>query len=367
MNDTKQNTSNISNGESETTEQIPTSQDTDSDQMVRTKSSPIESVRQLIEQVFGGTLKSRKLSKSVLVRMRQESALSSEEIKELVKNTNEDRLLKYTLILLTIGLKNQIESSTVTEQIGKFVQEKLENHPAFKGTKLHYPVENVIHLIARFRKFENLRWPDEFQLNGREVKECRTNAIRCFFMWLWIMKGIPLERIQDYLLNYIWKPSVHQTKTDAEKVISLIGARDLVPLAISNEVLYSDLDDQKQRTESAELANKNSQKKAMLLENELRNVQLMLADTMKEADSLRKKLDKEYQEHANDNAHLKDDYETLRGQVLSRLKAELVLLEEGLHAIRRDRPKIDVMVDHAERAIDGLKSEYERLLKRGES
>ena len=363
----KLNTSDISKGESVITGQIPTSQDSDSNQMVRTKSSPIKSVRQLIEQVYSGTLKSKKFSKSELAGMRQMPALSDEEINELVKMTNEDRTLRYTFILFDNVVKNQNESFTVTEQIGKFAKAKLESHPAFKGHKLHSPVDNVMQFIANFNRYEKLRWPDESQLKRNEVKVCWTNAISCFLVWLMAFNKTPFERILEYLLNYKWKPSARQSKTDADKVLLLTKARELESLAISNEVLHKDVSNQKKRAESAELANERSQNEVMLLKKKLRDRQLMLSDTQKEAESLRLKLENEYQERANDNAHLKDDIETLRGRVLRRLNDELVLLEEGLKALRRNPPKIEVMVDHAERAIDGLKSECERLLKRGDN
>ena len=71
------------------------------------------------------------------------------------------------------------------------------------------------------------------------------------------------------------------------------------------------------------------------------------------------------QAHENAKAHWKDDYEQLRGQVLRRLNDELPLLVDGLHALRRDPPKVHIMIDHAERAIEGLESEVKRLRGKG--
>ena len=65
--------------------------------------------------------------------------------------------------------------------------------------------------------------------------------------------------------------------------------------------------------------------------------------------------------YENEKAHMRNDYEELRGRVLRRLREELSLLDDGLQALRQDPPKIHVMDDHAERAIDGLKREMERL------
>ena len=40
-------------------------------------------------------------------------------------------------------------------------------------------------------------------------------------------------------------------------------------------------------------------------------------------------------ERENEIAHLRDDYEQLRGRILGRLREEISLLNEGLHALRR--------------------------------
>lgn len=72
-------------------------------------------------------------------------------------------------------------------------------------------------------------------------------------------------------------------------------------------------------------------------------------------------LERERREHEDEKAHMRDDYEKLRGRMLGRLRQEVSLLEDGLHALRKQPPKIHVMEDHAERVIDGLKREIEWL------
>jgi DNA repair exonuclease SbcCD ATPase subunit len=67
------------------------------------------------------------------------------------------------------------------------------------------------------------------------------------------------------------------------------------------------------------------------------------------------------QEHGHTLAHKQDAYEKLRSRMSRRLKEEVELLDTGLGALRREPPKVHVMKDHAERAIDGLKKELENL------
>ncbi len=366
MKDTEHNHRENTKPESDSPEQNIGSLADASARASRSASTPIESVGELISKVYAGTFRRKNVSKSVLNSMRKKPDLSGDEIEKLVNQTFEDRLLKTTLDLVKLGGK--IGSSKVSDEIGKFVLGKLKKHPAFKAAPLYSSVDNVIHFIADPKNYESLRWlDDDYKLTGKELKECRNNALRCYLLWVWMTKNVPSERVLDYLLKYIWKPAVQPSQAEIEQVILLTSARDHEALAISTEILHRDAADQKQRADSAEIANEQSLKRVMLLESKLDKIKTALSDAQRKVDSLEKQLEKEHQDHANDSAHLKDDYESLRGQVLRRLNNELTLLEEGLQAIRRNPPKINVMIDHAERAIDGLRNECKRLQKKGDS
>jgi len=77
--------------------------------------------------------------------------------------------------------------------------------------------------------------------------------------------------------------------------------------------------------------------------------------------ALEAQLHRERREYEDQKAHMRSDYEELRGRVLHRLRQELTLLDEGLHALRKQPPKVHVMEDHAERAVDGLRKEIARI------
>ena len=53
-------------------------------------------------------------------------------------------------------------------------------------------------------------------------------------------------------------------------------------------------------------------------------------------------------------AHLEDDLEKVRGDTIRVLTAEIRMLGDGLHALKKDPPKVHVMIDHAERSRDSL-------------
>ena len=59
--------------------------------------------------------------------------------------------------------------------------------------------------------------------------------------------------------------------------------------------------------------------------------------------------------------HHRYDIEQMRTRVLRRLKSDVALLEDGLHALRRPEPKVHVMIDAAERVVDALRKEIRNL------
>lgn len=60
-------------------------------------------------------------------------------------------------------------------------------------------------------------------------------------------------------------------------------------------------------------------------------------------------------------SHMRDAIERRRTRTLRVLLAQVDLLSEGLLAIKRNPPKVHVMIDHAERALDALRAEIEQL------
>jgi hypothetical protein len=63
--------------------------------------------------------------------------------------------------------------------------------------------------------------------------------------------------------------------------------------------------------------------------------------------------------------NLKNQLEDLRVRNLRLLQSSVELLGDGLIAINRSEPKVNVMKDHAQRVLDGLNSELERLKEFG--
>jgi predicted nucleic acid-binding Zn-ribbon protein len=134
-------------------------------------------------------------------------------------------------------------------------------------------------------------------------------------------------------------------------------------IAVACSVLEKAAIDGRERAAAAHDAEERVILRAKVLEDKLASAISQLDLARAQVEHLEKEISSAHSTHKNEVAHMRNDYEELRGRILRRLREELSLLDEGLHALRRDPPKVHVMEDHAERAIDGLKHEMEQLKK----
>lgn len=333
----------------------------------RTKLPPIESVEQLLRLIYSGTLKRSTLDKSELAAMRSSPAMNSSQRDELLNLTLSDRTLDRTRQLMLICTR--LEGS-LSGQLREFAREVLGRHPAFRTESLDGVLDNLPEALTEDKAVQtliaqdymSLLWPEGSKtVKKKDGEQCKANAVHCLLLLFRATRGTSIERIQRHLQIGLWAPVGRRYKSEVDMLHALLNTRDPAAVSITHALLEMQVLEHSRNAQAARSSEERATSRASQLEEQLAGVEEKLSATQAEADRLTKKLQQATQAHANDSAHWKDDYEKLRGQVLRRLKDELSLLDEGLQALRRDPPKVHVMVDHAERAIDGLKSEMERL------
>ena len=330
----------------------------------RAKAPTVGSIGQLIRSVYIGTFRRKSLNKKEISAICDAPALDvqTQEREELLNQTLADRTLSKTfqLMLLSVGLSRPF----VTAQIRAFVRDVLIRHPAFTEESLMDAERQAVKAIASL-DYANLPWdspwPDHIKLTRIEEIRCRENAVRCLLLWFQVARGAPVERILRHLQDCLWEPAARGYKTDADKLRLLMNTRDSAAALLSARIPQKEAHEQSQRADVAQRRGERAAEQTQKVVEELAEAQSKLASSQTEIGTIREKFDQERRAHSNSKAHLKDDYERLRSRIIRRLKDELALLDEGLHALRREPPRVHVMVDHAERAIGGLKSEMERL------
>lgn len=280
---------------------------------------------------------------------------------ELLTKAKDDLTLERTKQLLLLGLPLRKYS----EQILRFVREILRVHPAFANVLDQLEEESALDTYANElalgelnrQNFGLLKWPAESSpFRKSQSGKCKTNALWCFLLFVWLKGDTTPTVLFRRLSRYIWAPQKGKDKHNSKDAILILQSKDpAVPILIHEWIERDSLLDStsielrnaKQRAERAETGLAEAKKQIESLEKEKVDFQNQIES-----------LEKRFSDH---KAISVDGYESLRGRVLGKLRTELTLLDEGLRALKKEPPKVHVMIDHAERAIDGLKREISKL------
>lgn len=334
---------------------------------------PVRSLFELLLGVYAPGRKPRVPRALDLAEVQATPKLESDELGRLLGLAASDRTLERTRMLMLTSME-RFERTNLAGPIREFVRQVLTAHPVFQSPNLlrvlqNHPdgpdEEDAVRTVTA-RSSEPLRWPDGIPvLKKNEIARCRTNAVGCLLLWFRESRGTSLKRVLGCLQKSLWtSPARRRQQPDRQKLKTLITARDLRSLSAVCDVFDEQLLEKTQDASTARNAEERATNRAENAEQALAMCQSQLEGAQAETHAANDLLRKEKQQRENDSAHFRDDYGKLRGRLLQRIKEEVSLLDEGLQALRREPPKVHVMVDHAERAIENLKREIERL--RGE-
>ena len=341
----------------------------------RPKALPIQNLKQLLRAMYTGAFRRLTLKKSELAAIKCAPRLEGVE-KELLNLASSDRTLERTVKLMLFG--DGLDVPVIANQIRVFAAHVLQRHPAFgtpslegalneiePGSSEHDAIQELIS-----RDYSSFTWPRETELmkpmTKRELDLCRSNAVYCLLLRFRATRQISAERIQQHLQAHLWKPSISQYRGEIDRLRALMTTRDFAAASAVFSLAEKQALEQSRRAVDARRAEERAKSHALMLKDKLAESQEKLTESQARVHCLKEELRREFQTHTDERTHLKDDYEKLRGRILRRLKDELSLLDDGLHALRREPPKVHVMVDHAERAIDGLNREMKRLRGNGQ-
>lgn len=364
-------------GDQSTTEQgqghdTPALQDASKRRGARGQPPSIQSIGDLLRAAYGGKAKRIKPKKAEITAVQSAPKLEVSEKEELLALSALDRTLERTRELMLLSME-RLNTPVLAGQVREFVRQVLRRHPAFHSESFIGVLENdpdgpgeegAVRALTS-QSYTELSWPEGLgTLKKKETGQCRANALCCLLLWFRETRGTTFERIQRYLQTNIWGPAASRHKSDVQKLRALMNARDPAGIAVACSALEKQVFEQGRQAAAARSAEEQAVERVRELKGALDGVESELEKARAEAVRLTEELRSARETHENEKAHLGNNYEQLRGRVLRTLRQEVSLLDEGLHALRRDPPKVHVMEDHAERAIEGLKREMERI--RGE-
>ena len=334
----------------------------------------IAGVSDLVRRVYDGTFKRKRPNKADVLAIRTDSRIPPETQAELLGAASNDVLLANTYQLLAVLVGFDDSGFTNARD---FARQVLKDHPAFQRPELVATLNSHPDALRPERAVECLASQDFGLLLAdpkqersktevaKQSKECKENAIRCLLLGLLARREISLDRTLRLLHHHVWSTYAQRHKAPADQLRALLAANQASALAasITSELLDKQVTQQNYRADAAQQAEARATAGAEKLQRELEELQREHAASLERGRLLDQELANQRTAHADERAHLQDEYERLRGTVLRRLKDELILMEEGLHALQRDPPRVHVMVDHADRVIDGLRLAIDRLRK----
>ena len=328
--------------------------------------APIGSVAHLIRTNYESKAGVRTLRRADVQAILAGPRLEENDRIELMELARSDITLQHTKQLLLLSVRT--EAPRIANELREFGRRVLAEHPLCQGIAMAGVLANpqsmsmdtaVSTLVSTDAKGLNAQ--GEKSMPGAQIERIRTNAIHCLVLLLRTSQRVSLPRIQRCLQRHLWAPKARRHQTENQKLEALLTTRDPTAASVTFALLDDEAMMQGQRADAAARGEQRAQTRAQRLEQQVTELERRLRQAEVEREENRDQLDEAKQAHAASDARWRDDYETLKGQTLNRLIEESSLLEEGLHALKREPPKVRVMIDHAERAIDGLKREAEQI------
>lgn len=333
------------------------------------RSPRIQTLGDLLRVAFGPKRKRLALTKADLDAIQSAPKPDAEQREDLLRLAASDRTLERSRDLLLL-IVERLERHPLANHLREFAGDVLRRHPLFTSPSLHGVLENlpdaastetaVAALAAQ--SFAQLQWPDGTPpLRRRELEALRLASVHCLLIWMRETRGITVERIQRLLQSNCWAQALGRPSNDGKILRTLMLARDHMALGIACSALEETALQRASEAVAARAAEERSRSRADRLQSELVEMSTQIEAEKARGNELLEQIERDRRAHDDKTAHMRNDYEELRGRILRRLRQEVSLLDEGLHALRRQPPKVHVMEDHAERAIDGLKDEIGRI------
>ncbi|MBK1642120.1 hypothetical protein CKO12_09570 [Chromatium okenii] len=330
----------------------------------KTTSQKLESIVDFIDFAYkrkGQRIDSSKLKKDFV-------KLEPSEPKRLLELARADILLAVPVQLLFVV--REITNQTMKNTLQDFIRDVLLAHPLFSPIELIDTVKNLPDALMPAAALKRVAQPeaailDEIVFNGeklskKESSELCANAVSCLALWFVENRALSIQQVTQDLFDSFWEPSCKEVIDDTE-ILRCLTSINSMNAGVIGRIFAQSVSKKARIAESALKEKDRLQQCHAQLQTENANLKAIISERDMRIQALGDELATEQQRHRETRIHLYEDMNILRGRLLRRLKSGTELLTDGLQALRRNPPKIAVMEDHAERALEELKIEIEQL------
>lgn len=362
-------TSSFKNGPN-TNGSVKNSEDEVTSNMKRQSNRKLSSLSEFISYAYsrkGQRLKD--LSAAEASKIQKRTNIEPGEFEELLSLSRGDPLLAVPRLLILAG--DEFDGyPRVRQQVQKFVLEVVKQHPVYAANDI-IPVvlgscdamtpTQAMHRIASLDLETLVSLAGLQSAKPKDAEVLRTNSINLLALLLHRTRGQQINKVVGWLYEGYWRVAGRKTGATTEGLVLVTSITEAEHVGVAIASFKAEADENARRVAALQSTIESLQGKIDALQNGLDEAQAQIAARDRVIESTTDALELERSEHANTRSHLQDDRERLRSTIVRRLKDEVALLTEGLQALRREPPKIRVMDDHAERALEGLRAALKDL------
>jgi len=290
---------------------------------------------------------------------------------ELLSIAEKDATLAVPRQLLFVSREFKGYPSLRNELLG-FVKKTILQHALFREQPALTLFINqgdfspsALEAIRLIHEFGTTKQAQESELSRTELDTLHRNASYLIAVWLSEMRGRSLQDVAEMLFQGVWSKAADSLTDTTDKLRAMTDISELAPVAIACASFQQQAEEQTKRAnQSAAEAHQlrqacndlQAQKESLsaelsavkdLLENERRETRDRLA-TLESSQDVKV-------------THLRDDNQQVRHRLVKRLVSDVEQLEIGLSALRNPNPRVEVMMQRAERVVDALRAEIAKL------
>ena len=334
----------------------------------KTRPEP-SSLEEFIEHAYKRKGQRVSLSEKTEKAISQDFILRPDVQTRLLEIAKQDSLLLVPkqLLLVAHGIKRYPPLRT---ELQKFILAALNQNPLFTFHQLSDVLRNIPGSMSPERALSKVFATDialvqkritDFNPKLAEYKKLQANLIYCIAIFLEGTYSYSLLQISKLLYDSLWMPSAPKDADTTHKLRILTDITDVEGVGQACSLFKTEVDVQTASNAALQSRIRNLEENVVRLEGECKKSAQELQIRDDKLRGMEAQLLNERKSHEDALTHLRDDKEQMRAKLLRRLKAEANLLSDGLHALRRDPPKIHVMDDHAARVLDGLYAAIKEL------
>lgn len=334
------------------------------------KADEIQTFESFIEYAYGRKGKPLKLSPKLEKQIAQSARLDDAARSRLLQLAKGDLLLAVPRQLLL--LSRDIEGfPALHSALKSFVLDVMCNHAVFRDSAVQATLRNLpdgltpVSALGKVMTVTSLPGEDVEPIKVEDLAILQQNAAQLFVAWIACSRGFNAEQLSALLFQVVWLPAAQKLLGDNDRLRALTDISQAAGVGLACQKFQQRAVDAQAlqahaQSEAADLREKLAVTKAQLAQAEVQcdalqtELKLLHESTATEIDALRR-------QHAVEKMHLQHELEQLRGRLVKRLNDSVDMLEVGLSALRKDAPRVPVMVERAEHVVDALRTEIQEL------